>query len=157
MKYLLVLAALLAACAGPGAIRPGESQAQVVARLGSPADDIALDADRRQWVYPTGPLGTETYMVFVRAGVVEQVAQALTDEQFARIQPGTTTAEDLRRMIGPPYRKVRFDNLGQVAWDYRFRDTWGYLADFSAMVDARGIVASKVTVRLDAGRDRSGR
>ena len=123
--------------------------------MGPPALEFDNPDGSRQLAYTTGPLGTQTFMVYVKGGSVERIEQVLTDDMFFRIQSGVTTREDVRRMIGPPYRIVRFENLKQHAWDYRFRDTWGYLADFSVMIDDRGIVASKVIARIEP-RDSTG-
>ncbi|QJR14477.1 outer membrane protein assembly factor BamE [Usitatibacter palustris] len=156
MKSLASVAFLaLLGCASAGSLKPGVStEADVRQTMGPPAEENTLRDGTRRLAYPQGPQGTQTYMVSMKDGRVTQVEQVLTDDQFQQIRAGTT-AEEVRRMIGPPWRIVRFDNLKQDAWDYRFRDSWGYLADFSVMVDDRGIVASKVTVRQDGGRDRS--
>jgi Prokaryotic membrane lipoprotein lipid attachment site len=154
MKRVIIpaLAAfILSACAFAPA--PGTPEPEVRKAMGAPAMEYDLPDGSRQLVFPRGPLGTETYMVYVKGGAVQRTEQVLTDDTFYRIQTGTTTQDDLRRMIGPPYRMVRFDNLRQVAWDYRFRDTWGYFADFSAMVDERGMVVGKHITRFNASRD----
>ncbi len=57
------------------------------------------------------------------------------------------------RLIGPPWRTMDFPNKRQVAWDYRVRDTWGYLVDYSVMIDERGLVAETVAARVDDGHD----
>ncbi len=148
---IIVLAALgFVACAQ---LQPGAPESEVAAYGKAPAATYDNPDGSRQLVFPTGPLGTETYMVHVKAGAVQRVEQVLTDQTFGRIQAGVTTQQEVRRMIGPPWRVVRFDNLRQDAWDYRFRDTWGYLADFSVMLDDRGIVAGKVVARIESGRD----
>lgn len=149
----LAFALVLAACAPFGMVRPGATEADMRRSMGAPAVEYEAGGGLRQLVFPTGPLGTQTFMVYVRNGIVERSEQVLTDDTFYRVQSGVTTREELRRMIGPPYRVVRFDNLRQDAWDYRFRDTWGYLADFSAMIDERGVVAGKVITRFEQSRD----
>jgi hypothetical protein len=149
-----VLLLLLAACAHPGRVPPGTPAGEVQRILGAPAFEFGTPEGGRKLAYPMGPLGTETYMVHLdRDGRVARVEQVLNDTQFLGIQPGVTTGQEVRYLIGPPYRVTRFDNLRQDAWDYRFRDSWGYQADFSVMVDDRGVVASKVIVRLELGRD----
>ena len=155
VRSLAVLCAMVivAACTMFG-VKPGASEAEARRAYGTPALEFPGPEGSRQLVFTTGPLGTQTFMVHVsKEGTVQRVDQVLTDETFYRVQSGTTTAEEVRRLIGPPYRIVRFDNLRQYAWDYRFRDTWGYLADFSVMVDDRGIVAGKVITRMESGRD----
>ncbi len=156
LRITVVAAAALAigACA-LGGVRPGAPEADARRALGQPTLEFDHSDGTRQLVYPTGPLGTQTFMVYTRGGSVQRVEQVLTDDTFHRIQAGITTREDVRRMIGPPYRVARFENLKQHAWDYRFRDTWGYLADFSVMIDDRGIVASKVIARIEP-RDSAG-
>ncbi|QJR10310.1 hypothetical protein DSM104443_01365 [Usitatibacter rugosus] len=149
----LLAALIVAACTPMASIPPGTPEAQARGAFGAPAAEFDYPDGTHQLVYPRGPLGTETYMVFLKGGTVQRVEQALTDDNFYRIQAGVTTAEQVRRMIGPPSRVVRFENLQQFAWDYRFRDTWGYLAIFSVMIDDRGMVASKVIARIESSKD----
>ena len=152
--FASLLAALcVVACTPMSSIPPGSPESQARGALGAPAAEFDYPDGTHQLVYPRGPLGTETYMVFLKGGTVQRVEQALTDDNFYRIQAGVTTADQVRRMIGPPGRVVRFENLQQFAWDYRFRDTWGYLAIFSVMIDDRGMVANKVIVRIESSKD----
>jgi hypothetical protein len=44
---------------------------------------------------------------------------------------------------------VRFDNLKSTAWDYLYRDTWGYWVDFSVMMGDNGLVVNKVSRRIE--------
>lgn len=76
----------------------------------------------------------------------------LNDEVVAGVQPGQTR-DDILAMLGPPFQTMSFPRLGHTAWDYRYMDTWGYHAIFSVTFDARGIVVSRISQRLD--RDRS--
>lgn len=153
-----VASVALVACAGVARIPVGADEAQVRAALGEPALILPDAAGGRHLAFPKGPLGTETFMARLGPdGRLVAVEQVLDEDHFAKIQGGVTTEEDLLRLIGPPWRRVDFPNLRQVAWDYRFRDTWGYLADLSVMVDERRVVAGKVVARIeprsDSGRD----
>ena len=47
---------------------------------------------------------------------------------------------------------MAFERLGQVSWDYRFRDLWGYTAVFSVVFDRNWTVVEKFTRRIDRGR-----
>lgn len=72
----------------------------------------------------------------------------LNDDIITRVAMGQT-AQEITALLGPPYRRLRFDNLKSTAWDYRYRDTWGYWVDFSVMMGDDLRVVNKVSVRLD--------
>ena len=75
---------------------------------------------------------------------------ALNDDAFRAIQRGMPASEVLAR-LGAPYQKMRFENTKTTAWDYHYRDTWGYDADFSVIMDDAGLVASTISVRNGNG------
>ena len=148
---------LLAGCAsysGAG-LRPGEStEADVVAVMGRPA--LAFDGPdgSRRLAFPRGPLGTQTFMADVdRTGRLLAVTPVLNDDTFWRIQPGMKRGEVLRT-IGPPGNTMAFPLSGNDAWDYRYMDTWGYLAIFSVTFDRNDTVVSKITQRIERDRPR---
>ncbi|MEP7155506.1 MAG: hypothetical protein ABI905_07015 [Betaproteobacteria bacterium] len=72
----------------------------------------------------------------------------ITDDMTARVLPGQASAE-VTANIGTPYRRVRFDNLKATAWDYLYRDTWGYWVEFAVMVGDDDRVVNKVSRRID--------
>lgn len=131
-------------------LEPGRStEAEVRRALGEPAMSFREADGSRILVFPQGPSGTQTHLARLAAdGRLAGLEQALSEERFARIVPGSSTGADVERLIGPPWRRIEFPNLRQVAWDYRFRDAWGYLAEFSVMVGERGLVERTHTVRL---------
>jgi outer membrane protein assembly factor BamE (lipoprotein component of BamABCDE complex) len=158
MKYAFAasFALALAACAMPSRLPPGASEAQVRAVMGAPAMEFSAPDGSRQLAYPTGPLGQHTYMAYLTPdGRLDRVEQVLDDVRFQAIQPGMTK-DELLRFIGPPFQTGRFPNLRQTAWDYRFRDTWGYEAILSVMLDDNDVVVGRVIQRIDRGRDRGG-
>ena len=130
-------------------LRPGATADEVVSMMGPPAVELR-DADgTRHLVYPSGPFGLQTHMAHVGGdGRLQGVEQVLDDTRFNAISKGMTT-EELLRLIGPPVQRVYFGNLRQTAWDYRYRDSWGYVAVLSVMVDDAGLVASRVTQRIE--------
>ena len=144
----LVLALLASACA-MHSLRPGASEAEVRQSMGRPALELAAADGSRQLAYPSGPYGVQTFMAHIgRDGRLVGLEQVLVDDRFHAIRQGMTT-EELLRHIGPPYQRVRFQNLRQTAWDYRYRDTWGYQAILSVMIDDNGLVASRITRRIE--------
>jgi outer membrane protein assembly factor BamE (lipoprotein component of BamABCDE complex) len=70
----------------------------------------------------------------------------LNDDVFQTIQPGMSAAEVLAK-LGEPYAKTRFPRLKTTAWNYHYRDTWNYEADFSVAVNDADVVVSKVSIR----------
>ena len=72
----------------------------------------------------------------------------LNDDTVARVSLGQSE-QQVVVLLGMPYRQIRFDNLKSTAWDYRYRDTWGYWVDFSVMMGDDGRVVTRVSKRLD--------
>ena len=96
--------------------------------------------------YTSGPAGTGTLRVDLSPnGEVLAKSQVLRDEVFQRLQPGLT-ADQVFEIIGPPSGKTRFENTKTTAWDYHYRNSWGYDADFSVIVDD----ANKVVGRFSS-------
>ena len=75
----------------------------------------------------------------------------LNDDIVAKLAAGQT-AQQTTTLLGAPYRRVRFDNLRSTAWDYFYKDTWGYWVEFSVMMnDAEngGRVTGTVSRRIE--------
>ena len=70
------------------------------------------------------------------------------EEDFQRVLAGMSQ-EDVRRAIGEPTFVEEFARQRQVAWDYPFTDSWGYLGTMSIIFDAGGRVVAKIPVRRD--------
>jgi outer membrane protein assembly factor BamE (lipoprotein component of BamABCDE complex) len=148
-RALLVLPALLSAACAMQGLRPGATAEEVVSTMGRPAVELRDPDGSRHLVYPSGPFGLQTHVAHVGSdGRLRGVEQVLDDTRFNAISPGMTT-DELLRLIGPPWQRVYFNNLRQTAWDYRYRDSWGYVAVLSVMVDDAGRVASRITQRIE--------
>ncbi len=146
---LLAVVALLAACAVQTGIRSAANAEVLVAQSGAPKLKLPLPAGGERWFYPSGPVGQETWRLDIApGGAVVAREQVLTDAMFQDIRAGQSAAEVLMS-IGPGYRKVRFERTRTTSWDYFYRDTWGYDADFCVIFNDAGIVTSKLTIRRD--------
>lgn len=157
MKRLVLLAPalLLAACATPGAF-VGRSESDLRGQMGPPAGDYPNGDGTRTLAYPQGRLSTETYMVEVApGGSVRSVRQGLTDDTIQRIEAGMSRDQVLR-MIGPPRDVMEFPRRAETSWEYYFNDTWGYRSYLYVNFNPAGIVVSKLTRRIDTGRDGRG-
>jgi hypothetical protein len=151
-RIVPLLALFLASCAAVDGLglKPGvANEGQVRSTLGEPALEIRNSDGTRRLAYPRGPFGNQTYMVHLGGdGLLQSIQPVLNDNNFYRIQPGWTR-DDVLDLIGPPLETGEFPRLGQIAWDYRYQDTWGYIAIFSVMLDRDGRVVGKANRRLE--------
>ena len=74
------------------------------------------------------------------------------DALFTHVDPGMTMA-DVQRLLGPPDQATKFPRSNTLAWDYDYRDLWGYNATFSVTFGADGRAVSTFTGRIHGGGD----
>ncbi len=112
---------LLAGCAAlqtPQAA-PGLTEAEVVARLGTPTGRYTLPAGGQRLEYATGPYGRTTVMVDLgRDGRVTASQQVLTEANFAQVRPGMSREEVLWRFGQPADKAGEFMNRQTWSWRY---------------------------------------
>ena len=157
--FVLALAATAAGCASYDGynLRPGSStEAQVRGTMGTPAMEFRNPDGSRALVYPRGPMGTQTFFADLGPdGVMREIRPVLNEGSFNQIRPGTTTRDEILRMIGPPGDTMHFARLDQESWEWRYYDSWGYLAIFSVNFDRDGKVVSKFSRRLERSDGKS--
>jgi len=117
------LAALLAGCAnynGAGLV-PGVSGASdVEAVMGSPKEVREVPGGGTVMWYPRMPYGDGSYAALIGAdGKLVAIEQRITEANIAHIVPGSSTAAEVRDIVGPPYRIDQFPRLGREVWTYR--------------------------------------
>ncbi len=122
-KLVVVIAALLlAACdAGMLDLKPGVSTATEVRKVMGPPSYEWKNADGSvTWEFPRGPAGVVTYMVTIGPdSVLREIRQVLNDQTFAKIQPGMTQ-EEVRHLIGKPAETMKFANLQEDVWSWKY-------------------------------------
>ncbi|MCM2307850.1 MAG: hypothetical protein NDI91_10355 [Sulfuritalea sp.] len=101
-------------------LKPGISTAQKVReRLGAPTAEWPNGDGSVTWEYPRGPEGTRCWMLTLNdRGVLQKIEQALTEENFARIEVGWSGAQ-VRRLLGKPAGEVKFPLKPEVVWEWR--------------------------------------
>jgi len=128
MKRLLVLAAVaaLAGCAQFHTPEPGISATQLEKEMG-PAADKRVHSDGETWYYyPRQPHGLAMYVARVdRDGKMIAIEQRLTDENVARLEKGKTRADDVRDLLGPPWKVWPFPRMQRDIWEYRMNTNAG--------------------------------
>ncbi len=112
---------LVAGCAGygPGDLKPGQTEADVRARMGEPTDRVVSPGGSRL-EYARGPYGKHTYRIELDAsGRVRSVNQLLTERNFEAVRPGDTKADVRDRLGRPAETRVGWRGVGEV-WSYRY-------------------------------------
>lgn len=102
------------------ALQPGASTAQEVReRLGPPTAEWPNADGSVTWEYPRGPEGFQCWMLTLSdRGVLQKIDQALTEENFARVEKGWT-AHQVRRLLGKPATEETFPLKPEIVWDWR--------------------------------------
>jgi hypothetical protein len=123
LKTALIVALLLQGCAaydGRGLV-PGTSTAADVERvMGRPAERLTATTGDTIWFYPRGPFGRHTFAVSVAPdGVMRGIEQTLTVRNMEKIAAGSSTAQDVRMIFGPPTRVTRNHRGDREVWEYR--------------------------------------
>jgi hypothetical protein len=141
---IAALVALLASCAGfpygGYEIPAGTPRDAVIARSGPPTRVVALPGGGERLQYSLQPAGQEAWMVDVdAAGKVVRAYQALTADNFNRIQPGWSRA-DIEREFGPPARVDGVASWRGPIWTYRWRDAGGADMFYFVYFDEQGVV-----------------
>ncbi len=124
LTSLLLAAVVGCADYGPGALRPGQPEADMLAHMGQPTGRYPLAGGASKVEYARGPMGRHTYMVEVDAsGRVSRWEQVLTETRFDALAIGTAQA-DVRAELGRPSEaRVGWRGVGEV-WYYRFESVF---------------------------------
>jgi hypothetical protein len=142
---LIVCAALLlGACAHPWNtmnVAPGTPRGEVIARAGQPVRAVPLAGGGERLQYTLQPLGQYAFMVDLDpAGRVVRTRQVLTAQEFARIEEGRWTLQDVEREFGPPARVDGVSSFQGSVLTYRWRDQGGGDMFYWVYVDPQGVV-----------------
>lgn len=142
---VLLLAAALGACATalPDPVPGVSTRDEVLARMGQPAERMALSNGDEEWFWPRQPYGRVTWAaVFDPGGMLKHFDQRLTEANLRYIVPGKTTAPEVRALLGPPWRILRYPRRDGDSWEWNMGpgsiDFWKQL---SVRFDAQDVVA----------------
>ena len=102
------------------ALKPGISTVQEVRDLlGTPAAEWQNPDGTLTLEYPRGPEGTQCWMLTVTAGgILMRIDQALTEENFARVEKGWSPRQ-VRRLLGTPASIAKFPLKPEIVWEWR--------------------------------------
>jgi hypothetical protein len=125
MRTLLCAATLVlvSACTSysPSGLAPGSTEAAAIKDMGPPNGQSPLPDGGKRLEFARGPLGYHTYMLdFDAQGRLLRSEQVLTEENFAKIQPGMDQAE-LLALLGHPSEVYGYSRPEpRDAWSYRY-------------------------------------
>jgi outer membrane protein assembly factor BamE (lipoprotein component of BamABCDE complex) len=101
------------------------SESDVRMAMGQPETVWEEEDGARTLEYPKGPEGVRTWVFTIdKNGKMQDYRQVLTEENFARIQPGMSR-DEVRRMLGKPRTIVQYKLKNEEAWDWRYRPSAG--------------------------------
>ena len=123
---VLLAAVLLPGCAsydGSSLVPGTATAADVEALMGPPATRVAKPDGSSVLYYPRGPAGRDSYAVLLGSnGRLQAVEQRLTDANLAKIVPGSSTAAQVRELLGPQPTTSSLTRLQRDVWEYRMGD-----------------------------------
>jgi len=112
---------VLAGCALPLAPKIS-TEHDVISHFGRPVDTHTLENGDRQFDYPRGPLGRETWRVTVSSdGTLQSIEQLLDEPYFARLTKGMSKFE-VNRELGRHFIDSAYENLGEEVWSWRYME-----------------------------------
>jgi hypothetical protein len=104
---------------GRNLVRGEATQAEIVATMGKPAQTLPLADGGKALYFSKLPYGRQMFVATTGPdGRLKGIEQVLDHEHIHRIQPGTTTAEQVRKILGPPYRISRANFKPFDVWEY---------------------------------------
>jgi len=132
--------AILSSCAISVPVRPGQSEAEVVARLGKPTH-VYQDGANHLLEYMHGPMGQYTEIARIGPdGTLISYEQVLTVEKFATIKLGEANKETVLRTIGAASEMRFFPASGLEEWSYPFKEHGIWDSLMAVYFDQAGIV-----------------
>ena len=134
--WITFFSLLLSACAGqivPGTI----TESEVIAQWGKPVDARSVDGSGKQFDYPRGPRGRETWRVTLSPdGRVVSVDQLLDEQNFRRLMPGMTK-DEVDRVMGKHFFTMEFANIDEQVWSWRYAEFGNRTMYFNTHFDSR--------------------
>lgn len=123
LSYALVLAIALAGCAsydGRGLVPGRSTAAEVEALMGPAAYRRPGAGGETVHYYSRQPFGRQIFAARIGPdGKLIAIEQTLTEENIAKLVPSTTRREQVRDLLGPPYRITQLPRTEREVWEYK--------------------------------------
>ena len=153
--FALLGALLVAGCAsfsGAGLVPGQATEADVVAKMGPPAQTLRKPDGSQALYFSRLPEGRQIFMASIGPdGVLQKIEPTLDYAHIHRIKVGASTAQDVREILGPPDNTMKPLFKDVEVWEY----PWQLVEDHRLLwvtVSPDGIVR-EVTDIHDHGYD----
>ena len=140
----ILLAIMVSGCAsyGPTNSMLGSSKDHIINVLGKPSTELQTP-DGQLLIYSKGPLGKETFFVYLnRDGVMQRWTQVLDEKNFERIVPGMTR-DQVVEIIGESKDRFGLARGRGYVWNYRYVNPFWFQIEFAADDTVRSTGYSK--------------
>jgi len=119
-RALVVLACVLAGCAGFSSINPGDSAQSVAERVGKPITVWKNSDGSELWQYPRGYYAVQCFMITIGPDQrVQEIHQARGEPYFSMVQAGMSR-DDVFRLLGRPRETWYFPSRDEEVWVWRY-------------------------------------
>lgn len=156
LRAIAIIAALLAGCVpfahyDGSTLVPGTStEADIVKLMGPPAEKVKLDSGSTEWFYLL-PAARQTYAITVGPdGRFVSSEQRLQREYFDRLRRESWTTKEVRALLGPPIRVVRFERQQRDVWTYPWREYTEYW-ELNVQFSYDGVVREVLQIQEHVG------
>jgi len=122
---LMSAALLVAGCAsydGRDLVRGVATEGDVLGTMGKPAQTLQRPDGDKALYFSKLPYGRQMFVAAIGPdGRLKGIDQVLDSEHLQRIHIGTTTADQVRAILGPPYQITRAPFKPLDVWEYPWR------------------------------------
>ena len=121
-------------------VQPGQTEAEVIAKLGRPTN-VYQDGASRALEYMHGPMGQTTEMARIGPdGKLVSFEQVLNMRTFSTITVGEADKNKVLRTVGTP-SQIQYFRLSKLeAWNYPYRENGIWDSMMTVYFDKSGIV-----------------
>lgn len=91
--------------------------------MGAPAQALELPGGDKALYFSRLPDGRAMFVAQIgRDGILHSLEQRLTRENIGRLIPGTSSAQDVRELFGPPGAIGQLPRMSREWWEYKYLD-----------------------------------
>jgi hypothetical protein len=121
-------------------VQPGDTEPQVLARLGQPVR-MYPDGNSHLLQYGAGAFSQYSYMARIGAdGRLVSYEQVWTLQNFQAIKVDQDNKNDVLRRVGQPTEVTRYARIPYEAWNYGFKESGVWNSQMTVYFDDQGIV-----------------